>query len=224
MTNQTLGSRIKTARTRAGLSQAALGKVFGISREAVSAWESDTNAPTADKLGRIAQETSVRAEWLITGTGEMDGEAPPPPSHPLDMAGQVQMTLGEIPLMGTAEGGPDGLVEWNGEVVGTVARPPFLAGAKGAYGVYVTGQSMEKRYFAGELVYVHPGRPILPGVFVVVQFYKDNAGGTPCAWVKQFVSRNDKTTVFRQFNPEKELKIPTQTILSVHRIVGTGEF
>lgn len=66
---KTLGERIKHARTQAKLSQADLGRVFKISREAVSLWEGDTNAPTMDKIGRIAQATHVSVDWLLTGNG-----------------------------------------------------------------------------------------------------------------------------------------------------------
>lgn len=71
---KTLGDRIKHARKEAGMSQAALGKVFKISREAVSLWESGDNAPTLDKIGKIAQTTGFSAEWLMTG-GENHGAA-----------------------------------------------------------------------------------------------------------------------------------------------------
>lgn len=65
----TLGTRIRKARKDAGLSQGELGKQFGITREAVSLWEADTNAPTMDKLGTIAKRLGVSAEWLLTGKG-----------------------------------------------------------------------------------------------------------------------------------------------------------
>lgn len=71
----TLAKRIRQARQTAKLSQAALGNAFGISREAVALWESGKNAPTSDKLGEIANRTGVRAEWLMTGRGQMTARA-----------------------------------------------------------------------------------------------------------------------------------------------------
>jgi len=222
MSNQTLGSRIKSARTGAGLTQAELGRIFSISREAVSQWESDDNQPTPDKIERIAKETHVSAGWLLTGQGERAGSAPPMPTLPAGAA-STQFMMGDIPIMGTAEGGPDGLVEWNGEVVAYIDRPPFLKGVVGGYALYVRGTSMQPRYNDGELVYVHPNLPITGASFVVVQFDPDGNGGTPCAWIKQFVRRQNTETTFRQFNPEKVLKIPTSRIVAVHRIVGSRE-
>lgn len=219
----TLGGRIRIAREAKGLSQAELGKVFGISREAVAQWESNTNAPTSDKIGRIAVETQVNIQWLWKHEGGMEGQQAQVPTLPADMAQQAQMAMGPLPVAGYAEGGPDGLLEWNGEIIDYIQRPAFLAGTPGAYALYVSGESMEPRYHAGELIYIHPRRPILPGSYVVVQFWKDEAHGMPAAWVKQFVRRNEKVTIFRQFNPKKELPIPTKRILTVHKVVGSGE-
>jgi phage repressor protein C with HTH and peptisase S24 domain len=168
-------------------------------------------------------DPKVRADWLISGRGEMAGTQARMPSEPLDAVGQTRLTLGKIPIMGTAEGGPDGLVEWNGEEIDHIDRPGFLAGARGAYALYVTGTSMVPRYDPGELIYVHPGRPIVPGCYVVVQFFKKAGDSMPSAWVKQFVERGERQTTFRQFNPAKNLKLSTQSIHAVHRVVGSGE-
>lgn len=128
-----------------------------------------------------------------------------------------------LPIVGAAEGGPDGLMEWNGDVIDRVARPPHLAGARDAYALFVRGTSMEPRYVAGELLYVHPGRPVTPECFVVIQFFRENDGPTPVAWVKQFVRQDSKCVTLRQFNPSKMLKVPSEQVRAIHRIVGSGE-
>lgn len=215
-----LGARIKHARAGAKLSQAALGQVFGISREAVSAWESNTNAPTADKLGRIATVTGVSVEWLMKGGEPSQGGLADLMSRPQGWEAAPGDT---IPVLGMAEGGADGLIDWNGEVVDRVPRPPFLSGAVKGYAVFVSRDSMSPRYMHGELVYVHPGRPIVAGSFVVVQFKRADDAETPSALVKQFLRKDDKSLVLRQFNPAQDIKIPTKSVLSIHRIVGSGE-
>lgn len=220
MTNQTLGKRIKAARKKAGLTQAEVGSLFGISREAVSLWESGDNAPTADKLGRIASETHVSSEWLISGRGQMEGASPPMPSLPID---SQQGGHDMIPVLGMGAGGSDGLFEWNGEEIDRVERPEFLMGVPEAYALQVAGTSMAPRYNDGELLFINPTKAIHPGCFAVVQFHVDEGEATPRVWVKQFVGRAPKQSTFRQFNPPQEMKIPTQQIIAVHRIVGTRE-
>jgi phage repressor protein C with HTH and peptisase S24 domain len=147
-----------------------------------------------------------------------------PPNLPLSAMmrpNDVWQGSDHIPVVGTAEGGPDGLLEWNGDVIDRISRPPSLAGAKDAYALFVNGTSMEPRYFQGELIYVHPGRPVTPGSFVVVQIYRESA--TPAAWVKQFIRRDQKQIVLRQFNPAKDLKLPVAEVRSIHKIVASGE-
>jgi phage repressor protein C with HTH and peptisase S24 domain len=126
----------------------------------------------------------------------------------------------KIPVKGTTEGGNDGHVEWNGETIDRVERPPFLAGAKDAYALYVRGESMSPRYEAGELVYVHPGRPVTAGSYCVVQVRVEGSA-TPGALVKQFVKRSATLLTLRQFNPAKVIEIADKRVISIHRIVGS---
>lgn len=69
-----LGWRIAQARERAGLSQTALGNTTGVTRSAVSQWESEGTEPTPENLRSIALETKVSYDWLATGRGDMAAE------------------------------------------------------------------------------------------------------------------------------------------------------
>jgi phage repressor protein C with HTH and peptisase S24 domain len=131
--------------------------------------------------------------------------------------------LDPLPILGVAEGGPDGLLEWNGEVIGQIPRPPYLVGARNAYALYVMGTSMVPRYHQGELIHVHPGKPVTPGCFVVAQIQRDNASPTPAALVKQFVKQDERQLILHQLNPAKDLKITSDQVRTVHRIVGSSE-
>jgi phage repressor protein C with HTH and peptisase S24 domain len=129
----------------------------------------------------------------------------------------------KIPVRGAGQGGSEGFFPWNGEIVDYVSRPPHLAGAVEAYAVYVAGSSMEPRYFAGELVHIHPGKPVTPGAFVLVQLRPESEGETPRAFMKRLVRRTATKVTFEQFNPAKEIDIKASEILSMHRIVGSAE-
>lgn len=63
--------RVVKARNEKGFSQSALGKKIGVTREAVSQWESGDSEPTAERLRKIAIETDVNYEWLATNRGPM---------------------------------------------------------------------------------------------------------------------------------------------------------
>lgn len=187
---------------------------------------------------RYAQFFGVSLEWLITGKGTKTASAEPKEIRAglvSDLSG-IDFSMPQrsiipattpvedlLPVVGTAEGGPDGLLHWNGDVIEQVKRPPHLASAKGAYALYVSGSSMEPRYFAGEIIYVHPGKPVFQNCFVVVQFARENDGPTPAAWVKQLIRNDGRLLHLRQFNPAKNLTLPIERVLAIHRIVGSGE-
>jgi transcriptional regulator with XRE-family HTH domain len=66
-----LSTRIRTARVRAGMSQADLAAALGVSRSAVGNWESAKGRvfPSTERLSELALATSVSYEWLATGRG-----------------------------------------------------------------------------------------------------------------------------------------------------------
>ena len=64
--------RVRRARRKAGLSQAALAELVKVRRSAVSNWEAaDGVLPTMQNLVAIARACRVSIEWLGTGRGPM---------------------------------------------------------------------------------------------------------------------------------------------------------
>ena len=127
-----------------------------------------------------------------------------------------------IPVYGQAIGGEHGEFVLNGNRIADILAPPSLRGVKGAYAVYVAGDSMEPRYYAGEAAYVNPGLPVRKGDFVVAQIAAEE-GETPLAFVKRFVSKDAKRLRLEQFNPAEILEFPSDRVVSVHRIVMGGD-
>lgn len=70
-----IATRVKRARTAAGLTQAQLAIATGVKRTAVVQWESlnGTN-PTPEHMATIAIKTGVLFEWLATGRGPATAE------------------------------------------------------------------------------------------------------------------------------------------------------
>ena len=134
----------------------------------------------------------------------------------------VARSAGWIPLYGHAVGGKDGEFILAGNQVSEVLAPPCLSHTPGAYAVYVVGDSMEPRYFAGETVFVNPRLPISRGAFVVAQILS-TPETVPRAYVKRFVSQDAKRLRLEQYNPKKVLEFTMPTVVSVHRIVMSGE-
>ena len=127
-----------------------------------------------------------------------------------------------IPVYGHAVGGKDGEFILNGNKVTDVLAPASLSSVPDAYAVYVVGDSMEPRYFAGEAVFVNPRLPISKGAFVVAQIAAEEHGA-PHAYVKRFVSQDARRLRLEQYRPKKILEFPTARVVSVHRIIMSGE-
>lgn len=65
-----IAARIRKARLKAGISQARLAELLGVTRSACSQWESENGtAPRSQRLVQIASLLSVNYEWLVTGRG-----------------------------------------------------------------------------------------------------------------------------------------------------------
>jgi SOS-response transcriptional repressor LexA len=127
-----------------------------------------------------------------------------------------------IPVYGHAVGGKDGEFVLKGNQVSQVLAPPDLSQVIDAYAVYVVGESMEPRYFAGETVFVNPRLPISRGAFVVAQISKGEEA-EPRAYVKRFVSQDAKRLRLEQYSPKKILEFPASTVVAIHRIVMSSE-
>lgn len=176
--------------------------------------------------GRLPEEVRGRvAEILKIDERQLKAaglkSAPQPAAPNATVAGGVKFASW-IPVYGHAVGGKDGEFILNGNQVTEVLAPASLSSVAGAYAVYVVGDSMEPRYFAGEVVFVNPRLPIGRGAFVVAQI----AGGdenVPHAYVKRFVSQDAKRLRLEQFNPRKLLDFPASKVVSVHRIILSGD-
>jgi transcriptional regulator with XRE-family HTH domain len=64
--------RLKQVRTARGLSQSGLGSKLGLSKQAISNYESSANTPTHTTFLRMADELGVSLDFL---TGRTDAEA-----------------------------------------------------------------------------------------------------------------------------------------------------
>jgi SOS-response transcriptional repressor LexA len=135
---------------------------------------------------------------------------------------RASRSIALIPVYGHALGGKDGEFILCGNQVSEVPAPPSLWLIPDASAVYVVGESMEPRYFAGETVFVNPRLPISRGAFVVAQISKGDAD-EPYAFVKRFVSQDTRRMRLEQYNPKRMLEFPLSSVVTIHRIVMSGE-
>lgn len=146
-------------------------------------------------------------------------------AQPLNIYRAPEFGMRDLPVRGVAAAGTDALFITNGEPHDWLLRPAVLIGVNEAYAVIAAGNSMEPRYFDGEVVFVHPGRRVAPGphTFVVVQFHPQEEGEAPKAVIKKYERQTGAELVLSQYNPPEELRFAIETVKSIHLIVNPGE-
>ncbi len=195
----------------------------------------------AGRRGVKAVEVPVIAAYL--GMGESDilallsgreanalsgreADAPPNPDafspSIADLPAAGAMPL-DVPVFGTAVGGDDADFEMNGEVIDRVRRPPGLGGARTAFALYVVGHSMSPRYDEGDLIFVHPGRPPVPGCDVVVELQAVDEFGRHKALLKTYRGKSATRLMLSQLNPPGPVEVPLDQVRQVLRVLRTAE-
>ena len=175
----------------------------------------------ADFLG-ISQEEVLRHAGDTTvppPAGEMPRGRGRPPSTGTSSAAGTGLGRGvdQIPIRSAARGGGDQEMFLEDGPIGHTPRPANLNGVRGAYAIYMIGDSMEPRYEQGWLLHVNPFKPPTRGRDVVV-YKKDKA-----ALIKQFVGWEKDALVLRQLNPAQELRIPRDDVAECHLVVGVDQ-
>ena len=218
---ETPHQRLRLAREQAGFSRASdAARAMGIEEPTYLGHENGSRG-LSRAAARYARFFGVSLDWLIAGRGALAEASEPPPPRNAEIGGPARFGA-RIPAYGQAVGGRDGEFILNGNRIVDVLAPPSLQGVPDAYAVYVVGDSMEPRYFAGEAVFVNPRLPVRRGDFVVAQIAAED-GEPPHAYIKRFVARDSRRLRLEQFNPRKALEFPVNRVISVHRIIMGGD-
>lgn len=211
-------------RERAGLSMRAVAEALGWTLTRYQHYEDRYRRnylplELARELADLFATRGVPKADVLELAGDMSLRPSEPPRDPVRPPLPPLPTVAprDLPVMGTVKGGEDGFYFNEGEAKEYIVRPPSLAGVSNAFALYVHGESMEPRYFAGEVLYVNPNRPLAKGCFVAVEMTNDRG------LIKQFVRRTDELLVLAQFNPPKEIRLPVAEVKRIYRITGSGE-
>ena len=204
---------------RVGATQADLARHLGLAPSAVSRVLKGERQVKALEAVQIAAFLGVPAEEVLRHAGEPGGGAPArrqrPPRPPPFETGAVRGD--RIPIRSAARGGGEQQMFLDDGPIGYTPRPANLGGVRGAYAIYMVGDSMEPRYEQGWLLHVNPFKPPTRGRDVVV--YKTGQA----VLIKQFVGWHGDELVLRQLNPEAELRIPRADVVECHLIVGVDQ-
>lgn len=162
-------------------------------------------------------------EALLRGSGggksSLPGMGTMAPAPVPDVPGLLR----DLPVREGAICGEDGAFDFESQTADLVPRPRRLVGVSGAYALYIRGDSMSPWKEHGELIYVHPGIPVRPSDYVVVQLKPARGGEAHPAYIKRLVGQTDREIKLEQFNPKKYLRFQRLLVVSLHRVMKPEE-
>jgi phage repressor protein C with HTH and peptisase S24 domain len=208
-----LGLRLRELRLERGMTMAALAERIGVTQPAISQWESGRERPGRETLQRLAGALGVTAEALALRAGAQSATATLSP---------LQLPA-DVPVLGTAVGGDSGDFSFNGMVVDYVRRPQGVAQMRNIYALWVTGDSMAPWNRRGDLIYVTPTRPPVPGDHVVVELAGVQAHEAGTAMVKLLAGQTPTQYRLRQYNPERDFTIARMRVKAIHKVLSLRE-
>jgi phage repressor protein C with HTH and peptisase S24 domain len=220
-----------------GLNQNDLAQALGIDASGVSRMLKGERHIRANEVAVIAQLLRITVDDLVRELQSVEKsveneetrilEAVRSPVAVRTNTARPIQTSGEGPIavMGRPVLGGGGSFEMTPRSVDAVPRPRVLDGVPGAYAVFMPDDSMEPRYFTGELLFIHPGKPFKIGSFVVVTV-KGQDDEPPRSYIRMFIGV-DRADAYRfaQLKPQgaPPLIVPSERIVNIHRIVMAQE-
>jgi phage repressor protein C with HTH and peptisase S24 domain len=229
------GRRLRWARERAGLDQAAMARAEGIKAVTYRAYENDQNGYAKYASG-FAKRLNVPTDWLLDGGPLPD--TPPPTAMPepngilappMEGASAIRMRR-DVPVYGTALGAEvvlDGeaveQTELNrAEVIEYRRRPSVLDGRVDVYALYVQGSSMQPRFRDGSILFVESRkRPAIGDDAVIYLRGPDEHNGerTTSVLVKTIVRKSASFVELEQYHPPHTFKIPMERVERMDRVL-----
>ena len=219
--------RLKELREQAGLTMRAVSEALGWSLTRYQHYEDRYKRrflpfELARDLEAIFTPHGVESGAVLSLAGIEPGQPvnqrrESAPARVAATQGQRDLPVMGTVVMGTGRGDSDGFLFIQGEAKEFVERPANLKGVFNALALYMDGDVMEPRYYAGELLYVNPNRPLTKNCFVAVEL-ADGQG-----LIRQFLRRSEDEVVLRQFNPAKDLHLKAGNVRKIYRITGAAE-
>lgn len=238
-----LGSVLKAAREAKGLNQDHIASHLGVSRQAVGGWESGRSNPTSQNLQDICRflgiDLAAASSGRLVPAQNVRDNLPPKDIMPTSLGASVGNAASEmqliaiepqsrssmpmdVPVLGVAVGGSDGHFLLNGEVIDYIRRPSGIMKTRDVFAIYVVGSSMSPRFEEGEPVYLTKGRVPSIGDYVVVVL-RESVDGLSKAIIKRLIRRTPSFVTLEQFNPPQELRIDSDEVKEMYRVIPWAE-
>jgi transcriptional regulator with XRE-family HTH domain len=197
--------RIRAARLAKGWSQEFLARQVGVSQPAIVNIERGWTA-RSKFLSRIAKVLEIELTDLDDGLAEI-AYAP---------TARAVNSVVNFPILSSTESGAADLII-DTQPTEHIARPAPLAHVKDAYGVFVTGASMEPEFRPGDIALINPHLPVIANQPYVFYAEKPGTGRATIKWLRR--DSDDRWHV-TQHNPPKDLTLSRKEWPWAHRLIG----
>lgn len=91
-----IADRLQDLRKKAGYSQEQVAEMLGLSRQAVSKWESGQGKPEIDNIVKLTEIYHVSADYLLLGT---EKEVPVPVPEKKELSHEYKKAIGIIAII-----------------------------------------------------------------------------------------------------------------------------
>ncbi len=217
--------RLKELREQAGLTMRSVSDALGWSLTRYQHYEDRYKRKYLPfELARALEDMFVRqgvAAGAVLQLAGLEGSQNLPQRAGAAAARPVSLNASasqrDLPVHSTFREGFDGFWFVEGDAKEFVERPANLRGVANAFALYADGESMQPRYFAGEMLFVNPNRPITPNCFVAIEM-TDGRGQ-----VRQFLRRTHDGIFVRRLHPDTEQRLPASEVKRLYRITGSAE-
>jgi phage repressor protein C with HTH and peptisase S24 domain len=214
MDSKEIGQIVKAAREARGLSQAQLGALIGVKQASIFSIEAG-DTKRSKFLPEIIKELEIPPEHV-----GLPKDRPAPAPTTLPPVGDPYGAR-DFAIYSAAEGGPGEVIR-SEEPVDWWPRPIEVAQVKGAYGMYIVGESMEPEFEPGQVAVINPNLPLIAGKSYI--FYAETDAGVVRATVKRLRKQTEDAWHVKQHNPPAGMKndftLSRKLWRVAHRIVG----
>ena len=245
---ETPSDRLRRTRRQCGYSTAAaFARVAGVSEVTYRAQERGKDdyggrALSQEAAKQYAEILNVSWRWLLTGMGapsanndhlridpessELQEDSPTPGNAAraglLEVRDPIRDNLG-VPVWAAEAAGKRACLRFTGDIAEYVPRPPGIRGARGVFAFFVLCDCMAPRFERGDLLCVHPNRPVIEGCDVLIELNAEDVDPGPCL-IRRLVRSAPSRITVEQFNPHiKEAELALNGVRKIYRILKVRE-
>lgn len=192
---------------RPGFTQRGLAAAIGIDATAVSKMLAGKRRIQTAEIPKIVS-------YFKAAPATASGEIAPA----FQAARALVSDSAELPVFSSAEGGMQGAMVISSEPTDYVKRPEPLFNVRGAFAVYVINDSMSPAFEHGDMILIHPSKPVRGGDDCL--FVRTHPDAGMDALVKRLVRAERERWQVKQYNPAKEFALEKSIWQQAMLVVG----